>query len=151
MIKLAHGWNIRDFDHSAFNLWAGFSDFPHFGSSKAVLKLVWLFMLLLEILVFSEYYVVFSDACTAFLIQGISSKCPSFKSLTSPYPLWLEQDQIIFLLHKVFISPINLLCRLKNTNFLSLSSEIIHSRSYYSFLDCLWSPPVFQTISPLWL
>lgn len=96
MIKLAHGWHIRDFDQSAFNLWAGSSDFPHFGSSKALPKLDWLFMLLLEILVFSEYYAVFTDACIAFLVRGISSECPSFKSLTSPYPLWLEQEQILF-------------------------------------------------------
>lgn len=96
MIKLAHGWRIRDFDHSVLNLWAGPSDFPHFGSSKALAKLVWLFMLLFEILVPSEYYVVFTDACIAFLVWGISSERPSLKSLTSRYSLWLEQDQILF-------------------------------------------------------
>lgn len=53
-------WGTSIILHSA-QIWAGSSHFPHFGSSKALAKLAWLFLLLLGILVFSEYCVVFAS------------------------------------------------------------------------------------------
>lgn len=66
ILKLAHGWGVGNFNHPALSLWASSSDCPRFGRAKALAKLVWLFLLLLGILVFSEYCVVF-----AFIYQSL--------------------------------------------------------------------------------
>lgn len=89
ILKLAHGWHVGNFNHPALRLWAGSSDFPHFGSSKALGKLVWLFLLLFWILVFSEYWVAF-----AFIYQSLY--LPSLLSVDlTPTIFWVFPQRLL--------------------------------------------------------